>query len=131
MRQFFVTIHGLFEIRFWFVVLARKKQVLISNEACEAGTPHTASDRSIEDAAYVRSTDGLWSDVWRAVNRNFSVSFTDPLRRITYLRSGSFDLIDPVINRIPLPLSEMSAPPGQSGRCNQSREARSWQSYRQ
>ena len=70
MRQFFVTIHGLFEIRFWFVVLARKKQVLISNEACEAGTPHTASDRSIEDAAYVRSTDGLWSDVWRAVNRN-------------------------------------------------------------
>ena len=65
-----VTIHGLFEIRFWFVVLARKKQVLISNEACEAGTPHTASDRSIEDAAYVRSTDGLWSDVWRAVNRN-------------------------------------------------------------
>ena len=41
-----VTIHGLFEIRFWFVVLARKKQVLISNEACEAGT------------------------VWRAVNRN-------------------------------------------------------------
>ena len=54
-----VTIHGLFEIRFWFVVLARKKQVLISNEACEAGTPHTASDRSIEDAAYVRSTDGL------------------------------------------------------------------------
>ena len=54
-----VTIHGLFEIRFWFVVLARKKQVLISNEACEAGTPHTASDRSIEDAAYVQSTDGL------------------------------------------------------------------------
>ena len=65
-----VTIHGLFEIRFWFVVLARKKQVLISNEACEAGTPHTASDRSIEDAAYVCSTDGLWPDVWRAVNRN-------------------------------------------------------------
>ena len=37
-----VTIHGLFEIRFWFVVLARKKQVLISNKACEAVTPHTA-----------------------------------------------------------------------------------------
>ena len=70
MWRLHVTIHGLFEIRFWFVVLARKKQVLISNEACEAGTPHTASDRSIEDAAYVRSTDGLWSDVWRAVNRN-------------------------------------------------------------
>ena len=69
-----VTIHGLFEIRFWFVVLARKKQVLISNEACEAGTPHTASDRSIEDAAYVRSTDGLWSDVWRAVNRNIQAA---------------------------------------------------------
>ena len=28
-----VTIHGLFEIRFWFVVLARKKQVLI-RRAC-------------------------------------------------------------------------------------------------
>jgi hypothetical protein len=36
-----VTIHGLFEIGFRFVVLACKKQVLISNKACEAGTPHT------------------------------------------------------------------------------------------
>ena len=54
-----VTIHSLFEIRFCFVVLARKKQVLISNLACEAGTPHPATDRSIEDAAYVQSTDGL------------------------------------------------------------------------
>ena len=42
-----VTIHGLFEIRFWFVVLACKKQVLISNEACEAGTPLTASEISV------------------------------------------------------------------------------------
>jgi hypothetical protein len=40
--------------------------------ACEAGTPHTASDRSIEDAAYVRSTDGQRPDVWRAVNSNIS-----------------------------------------------------------
>jgi hypothetical protein len=55
----FVTISGLFETGFWFVVPARKKQVLISNYACEAGTPHTASDSSIEDAADVRSTDGL------------------------------------------------------------------------
>ena len=67
-------------------MLARKKQVLISNEACEAGTPHTASDRSIEDAAYVRSTDGLWSDVWRAVNRNIQ-AYDSHIEDAVYMRS--------------------------------------------
>ena len=65
-----VTIHSLFEIRFCFVVLARKKQVLISNLACEAGPAPITSDRSIEDASYVRSTDGLRSDGSGAVNSN-------------------------------------------------------------
>ena len=38
--------------------------------ACEAGTPHTATDKSIEDAAYVRSTDGMWPEVGKAVKSN-------------------------------------------------------------
>jgi hypothetical protein len=66
----------MFEIRFWFVVPAGKKQVLISKKACEAGTPHTATDRSIEDAAYVHSTDGRRPDVWRAVNSNAILPLT-------------------------------------------------------
>ena len=49
---------------------ARKKQVLISNETCETGTPHKATDRGIEDAACVRSTNGLWPEVGRAVKSN-------------------------------------------------------------
>ncbi len=31
-----------------------------SNQACEAGTAPTASDRSTEGAADARSADGLW-----------------------------------------------------------------------
>ena len=42
-----------------FVMLACKQACSLADNACEAGTPLTASDRSIEDAAYVRSTDGL------------------------------------------------------------------------
>ena len=43
-------------------MLARKKQVLVSNKACEAGTAPSASDRSIGDAAYVQQHG--WSVDW-------------------------------------------------------------------
>ena len=42
----------------------------MADKACEAGTAPSTSDRSIEDAAYVRSTDGLWVEGSGAVNSN-------------------------------------------------------------
>ena len=51
-------------------MLARKRQVLMPDQACETGTAPTASDKSAEGAADVRSTDGLWPVGGGAVNSN-------------------------------------------------------------
>ena len=62
-------------------MLARKKQVLVSNKACEAGTAPSASDRSIGDAAYVRQHG--WSVDWwgGAVNNNRQAFHRKPAKQ--------------------------------------------------
>ena len=49
------------------VMLACKQPFSLSDIACEAGAAPSIADRSIGDAAYVRSTDGLRSDGCGAV----------------------------------------------------------------
>ncbi len=59
-----VTIHSLFEIGFWLVMLAWTRQVLISNNACEEGTSPTTSDISVVRRG--RRAQHGWSEVcWR------------------------------------------------------------------
>ena len=52
------------------VMLACKQPFSLSDIACEAGAAPSIADRSIGDAAYVRSTDGLRSDGCGAVIHN-------------------------------------------------------------
>ena len=74
-----VTIHSLPVHEYVGVMLACKQTYSWIGRAYVTETSPTASDISVEDAAYVRSTDGLWHVGGGAVNSNNRVT---PLSRL-------------------------------------------------